>query len=82
MMNKRFEIIYQNKEGNAQYILHLNEFHILYLIFFYYYQIKEELLSVNQKYTGHRSKEEISNAKNKIEMLINKCNIIVKNIMI
>ena len=82
MINKRFEIIYENKEGNAQYFVFLNEFHILYLIFFYYYQIKEELLLVNQKYTGHRSKEEISNAKNKVEMLMNKCNIIVKNIMI
>ena len=81
IINKRFEIIYQNKERNAQYILYLNEFHILYLIFFYYYQIKEELLSINQKYTSHRSKEEISNEKNKVEMLINKCNKIVKNII-
>ena len=45
MINKRFEIIYENKEKNAQYIIYLNEFHILYLIFFYYYHIKEELLS-------------------------------------
>ena len=80
MINKRFEIIYQNKEKNAQYILYLNEFHILYLIFFYYYQIKQELLSINKDFTGHRSKEEICNSKNKVEMLINNCNIIVKSI--
>ena len=80
MINKRFEIIYQNKEGNAQYILYLNEFHILYLILFYYYQIKEELLELNKNFRGNKKKEEISNAKNKVEMLINKCNIIVKNI--
>ena len=81
MVNKRFEIIYENKEKNAQYILYLNEFHILYLILFYYYQIKEELVSINQKYIGHRSKEDISNLKNKVEMLIIKCNKIVRSIM-
>ena len=81
MINKRFEIIYENKEKNAQYIIYLNEFHILYLIFFYYYQLKEELLSVNQNYIGHRSKELIGKTKNKVEMLIINCNKIVKNIM-
>ena len=81
MINKRFQIIYENKEKNVQYIIYLNEFHILYLIFFYYYQIKEELVSVNQEYIRHRSKELIGKAKNKVEMLIIKCNKIVKNMM-
>ena len=55
-MIKKSEIIYQNKERNAQYTLYLNEFHILCLMFFYYYQIKEGLLFVNQKFTGHKKK--------------------------
>lgn len=80
IINKRFEIIYQNKEKNAQYILCLNEFHILYLIFYYYYQIKEGLLSINQKYIDHKSKNEIVRAMNYTGMLINKCNIIVSKI--
>ena len=80
IINKRFEIIYQNQGKNAQYILYLNEFNILYLIFFYYYQIKEGLTSINHKFIGHRSKEEIILAKNNVEILINKCNKIVKKI--
>ena len=78
--NKRFEIIYINNKKNAQYILYLNEFHILYLIFYYYYQIKEGLLSINRKYVGHRSKNKIHQMVNYTGMLINKCNIIVNKI--
>ena len=80
MTNKRFEIIFQNKKKNIKYILYLEEFNFLHLIFFYYYQIKEGLISLNQKFIGHRKKNELNQAMNFVGMLINKCNIITKNI--
>ena len=78
--NKFFKIIYQNKENDMQYILHINSFHILYLILYYYNQIQENIKLMNKYYYSHASNDKINRIKNHLEILIKKCNKIVKEI--
>ena len=59
MKNKRFEIIYQDKDGKLQKILHINGFNILYLILFYYYKIKINILELEKNYYSNQSIKEM-----------------------
>ena len=77
---KRFELIYQNKKNNAQYIVYINQCNILFIISYYYYQIKKSLLSMNKNFISHQSKSKIFNDRNMAENLIKKYNQIVKSI--
>jgi len=80
ILNKKFEIIYQKHEDGNQYILFINGINILYLILYYYYQIKEEVKLINKYHYSHSSYKKSNNARNHIESLIKKCNKIVKEI--
>ena len=80
--NKSFEIIYQHKEEETiQYILHINNEHIFYLFLYYYYQIKRNILLLNQKFYSHRSKAEIEEIKGGLQNLIEKSNKLTKEIV-
>ena len=59
MKNKIFEIIYQDKEEKYQKILHINGFNILYLILFYYYKIKINILELEKNYYSNQSIKEM-----------------------
>ena len=78
--NRRFELIYQNNEKTEQYILYINEYNILYLILYYYYEIKEGILLINKYHYSHSSFYRSQRVSNLVEMLIKKCNAIVKEI--
>ena len=80
--NKRFEIVYQNKEKSKQFVLHINQFNILYLILYYYYKIKEGIFLINKLHYSHASFRNIKKTINLVESLIKKCNIIVREISI
>ena len=82
MKNKRFEIVYQNKEKSKQFVLHINQFNILYLILYYYYKIKEGIFLINKLHYSHASFRNIKKTINLVESLIKKCNIIVREISI
>ena len=80
--NKSFEIIYQHKEEETiQYILHISNYHILYLFLYYYYQIQNNILLLNQKFYSHSSKAELEEIKGGLENLIEKSNKIAKEIV-
>ena len=80
--NKSFEIIYQHKEEETiQYILHIKDHHIFYLFFYYYHQIQENIIRLNQHFYSHRSKAELEEIKGNIENLMEKCNKLVKEIL-
>ena len=80
MENKRFELIYQNDEKNVEFTMYINQFNILYLIYYYYYKIKEGILLINKYHYSHASFSEIKNKINLVINLIEKCNKIVKEI--
>ena len=80
IVNKKFKIIYHKNEDGTQYILFINGINILYLILYYYYQIKEELKLINKYHYSHASYEKSNNSRNLIENMIKKCNKIVKEI--
>ena len=80
IVNKKFEIIYQKNEDDTQYILCINGINILYLILYYYYQIKEEVKLINKNHYSHASYEKSNKVKKDIENLIKKCNKITKEI--
>ena len=80
IVNKKFKIIYHKNEEGTQYILFINGINILYLILYYYYQIQEELKSINKNHYSHASYEKSNNSRNLIENLIKNCNKIVKEI--
>ena len=80
IVNKKFRIIYDKNEDGTQYILFINGINILYLILYYYYQIKEELKLINKYHYSHASYEKSNNSRNLIENMIKKCNKIVKEI--
>lgn len=78
--NKIFDIIYQHKKKGNQYFLHINNYNILYLFFYYYYQIQEDVKLLNKLYYSHRSKNELTEVKMHLEILIKKCNQLNKEI--
>ena len=80
LLNKKFEIIYQKNEDQTQYILFINGINILHLILYYYYQIQEEVKLINKYHYSHASYEKLNIVSNHIEILIKKCNKIVKEI--
>ena len=80
MENKRFELIYQNEEKNVEFTMYINQFNILYLIYYYYYKIKEGILLINKYHYSHAPFWEIKSKINLIINLIEKCNIIVNEI--
>ena len=80
MENKRFILTYENKEKSKQYIIHINDFNILYLIYYYFYQIKETILLINDLFICHQSKEKILVETNIAENLIKNYNQIIKEI--
>ena len=80
ILNKKFEIIYQKNEDQTQYILFINGINILHLILYYYYQIQEEVKLMNKYHYSHASYGKLNIVRNQIEILIKKCNKIVKEI--
>ena len=80
MENKRFELIYQNDEKNVEFTMYINQLNILYLIYYYYSKIKENILLINKYHYSHASFLEIKAKINLIKKLIEKCNIIANEI--
>ena len=80
LYNKRFELIYQNKEKNMQYILYINQFNILYIILYYYYQIKEGIYLINKFHYSHAPIIKSKNIIYFVENMIKKHNKIAKEI--
>ena len=78
--DKLFEIIYQNNIEEIQYVVHINVYNILYLIFYYYYHIQEDIKLLNKFHYSHRSNREFIEVKNHLEILIKKCNKITQEI--
>ena len=81
MKNKRFEIIYQDKEEKFQKILHINGFNILYLILFYYYKIQINILKLEQKFYSNQSIKEMVIATIPAVKSIRYCNRITNEII-
>ena len=75
---KKFEVFYANKENNRQYVLYINEFHILHLILYYYYKIQQGIKLMNKYHYSHSSFEKSQRVTKQIESLIKKCNKIVE----
>ena len=80
MKNKRFELIYQNDEKDVEFTMYINQLNILYLIYYYYSKIKENILLINKYHYSHASFSEIKAKINLIKKLIEKCNIIANEI--
>lgn len=78
--NKIFDIIYQHKKKGNQYFLHVHNYNILYLFSYYYYQIQEDVKLLNKLHYSHRSKNELTEVKMHLEILIKKCNQLNKEI--
>jgi hypothetical protein len=76
--NKKFEVCFVNKENNRQYVIYINEFHILHLILYYYYKIQQGIRLMNKYHYSHSSFEKSQRAAKQIESLIKKCNKIVE----
>lgn len=82
IINKDFNIVYQENNSNNYIVLNINGFHILYLILYYYYKIKEGIAEINKRYYSHKSFDEIKEPIKQVEKLIKQCNKLVKNIAI
>ena len=82
IINKGFNIIYQENNSNNYIVLNINGFHILYLILYYYYKIKEGIAEINKRYYSHKSFDEIKEPIKQVEKLIKQCNKLVKSIAI
>ena len=82
IINKGFNIIYQENNSNNYIVLKINGFQILYLILYYYYKIKEGISEINKRYYSHKSFDEIKEPIKQVEKLIKQCNKLVKNIAI
>lgn len=78
--NKKFQIIYENKESNAQIILNINGSHILYIIIYYYIQMQECIKSINKNHYSHANFKKTKNELEQVENIIKKCNKIVHDI--
>ena len=78
--NKKFQIIYEKKESNDQIILNINGFHILYLIMYYYYQMRKCIKQINKYHYSHANFNKTKNELKKVEEVIKKCNKIVYDI--
>ena len=76
MKYKRFELKFQNDEKDLEFTMYINQFNILYLIYYYYYKIKERILIINKYHYGHVSFSKIEREINVTIDLIKKCNII------
>ena len=80
MKYKRFELKFQNDEKNLEFTVCVNHFNILFVIYYYYYKIKERIILINKYHYTHAA---FSNIKREINVtidLIKKCNIIVDEI--
>ena len=82
IVNKDFNIVYQENNSNNYIVLNINGFHILYLILYYYYKIKEGIAEINKRYYSHKSFDEIKEPIKQVEKLIKQCNKLVKSIAI
>ena len=82
IINKSFDIIYQENNSNNYIVLNINGFHILYLILYYYYKIKEGIAEINKRYYSHKSFDKIKEPIKQVEKLIKQCNKLVKSIAI
>ena len=82
IINKGFNIIYQENNSNNYIVLKIKGFQILYLILYYYYKIKEGIAEINKRYYSHKSFDEIKEPIKQVEKLIKQCNKLVKNIAI
>ena len=60
--------------------MYINQFNILYLIYYYYHKIKEGILLINKYHYSHASFSEIKSKINLIINFIEKCNLIVNEI--
>ena len=77
---KRFEIKFQNDVNNLEFTMYINQFNILFLIYYYYYKIKERIHLINKFHYAHATFSKIKREINVTIDLIKKCNIIVDEI--
>ena len=77
---KRFEIKFQNDVNNLEFTMYINQFNILFLIYYYYYKIKENIYLINKYHYAHAAFSKIKREINITLDLIKKCNIIVDEI--
>ena len=78
--DKLFRIVYQNTMNEKKYIIHISGINILNLILYYYYQIHKGIEQINTYHYSHSAFYKSQNEINKIEDIIKKCNLIVKEI--
>ena len=77
---KLFKIVYQKLMDETKYIVHISGINILYLILYYYYQIHKGIEQINTYHYSHSAFHKSLSEINKIEEIIKKCNLIVKEI--
>ena len=77
---KLFKIVYQRLMDETKYIVHISGINILYLILYYYYQIHKGIEQINTYHYSHSAFHKSLSEINKIEEIIKKCNLIVKEI--
>ena len=77
---KIFKIVYQRLMDETKYIVHISGINILYLILYYYYQIHKGIEQINTYHYSHSAFHKSLSEINKIEEIIKKCNLIVKEI--
>ena len=80
LFDKEYKIIYQSLMENAKYVVHISGINILHLILYYYYQIHKGIEQINTYHYSHSAFYKSLNEINKIEEIIKKCNLIVKEI--
>ena len=80
MDDKIFKIVYQNVMNDTMYIIHISGINILFLILYYYYQIHKGIEQINTYHYSHSAFYKSQKEINKIEEIIKKCNLIVKEI--
>ena len=78
--DKKFKIVYLNTEDDTKYIVHISGINILYLILYYYYQIHKSIKTINAYHYSHAAFYKSLNEINKAEVIIKKCNHIIKEI--
>ena len=78
--DKKFKIVYLNTEDDTKYIVHISGINILYLILYYYYQIHKSIQTINAYHYSHAALYKSLNEINKAEVIIKKCNHIIKEI--
>ena len=78
--DKIFKIVYQNVMNDSKYIIHISGINILFLILYYYYQMHKGIEQINTYHYSHSAFYKSQKEINKIEEIIKKCNLIVKEI--